>query len=150
MSETEDWRKICTDCQEGEPPKDCEYFGEPNGCNSPTYGKHPTCKESLQVGNAAKMREALMEIQLVCWKAGGTMGYDVACGIIKSKSHAALSATVRNCDRYPDFCSAILAFEKDRPNTKKKWDMERYCLFAHWLFDEAKGEGKCKKKKHRQ
>lgn len=59
MSETKDWRKICTDCQEGEPPEDCEYFGEPGGCNAPTMGKHPTCKESLEVGNAAKMREAL-------------------------------------------------------------------------------------------
>ena len=42
MSLTKDWRKICTDCQEGEPPKDCEYFGEPGGCNAPTMGKHPT------------------------------------------------------------------------------------------------------------
>jgi hypothetical protein len=51
MSLTKDWRKICAACHEGEPPEDCEFYGEPNGCNSPTYGEHPTCKESLQVGD---------------------------------------------------------------------------------------------------
>lgn len=65
MSETKDWRKICTDCQEGEPPKDCEYFGEPGGCNAPTMGKHPTCKESLQVGNAAAIRETLLRCDAI-------------------------------------------------------------------------------------
>jgi hypothetical protein len=51
MSETKDWRKICAACQEGEPPEDCEYFGEPGGCNAKTMGKHPTCEKSLQVGD---------------------------------------------------------------------------------------------------
>ena len=41
MSETKDWRRICADCQEGKPPKDCEYYGEPRGCNAPTYGGPP-------------------------------------------------------------------------------------------------------------
>lgn len=37
-----DWKEICAKCQDGEiEPKECEYYGEPNGCNSPTIGKHP-------------------------------------------------------------------------------------------------------------
>lgn len=54
--------------------------------------------DCTQLGNAKAMREALNEIQLVCYKAGITIGYDVACGIIKSKSRAALSVPPRNCD----------------------------------------------------
>lgn len=76
-------------------------------------GRHFVIKS---YGNAAKMREALNEIQLVCYKAGITIGYDVACGIIKSKSRAALSAPPRNCDvgtseeqaeRFRSFCNGM-------------------------------------------
>lgn len=31
----------CKQCADGEVEPDCPYFGEPNGCNSPTYGKFP-------------------------------------------------------------------------------------------------------------
>ena len=41
MSWTKDWVNICADCREGYPPKDCEYYGEPRGCNAPTYGGPP-------------------------------------------------------------------------------------------------------------
>ena len=41
MSEKKDWLKICADCREGYPPKDCEYYGDPRGCNAPTYGGPP-------------------------------------------------------------------------------------------------------------
>ena len=41
MSGTKDWLKICADCQNGKQPKDCEYYGEPRGCNAPTYGGPP-------------------------------------------------------------------------------------------------------------
>ena len=55
-----DWAEICAKCRDGEvEPKDCEYYGEPCGCNSPIYGQHPksapTSKESLAVGNAAAL-----------------------------------------------------------------------------------------------
>ena len=49
-------------------------------------------------GNQQKMREALQEILLVCYKAGARFGYDVACGLIKSKAKYALSSPPRNCD----------------------------------------------------
>ena len=41
MSETKDWLKICADCKECYPPNDCEHYGEPRGCNAPTYGGPP-------------------------------------------------------------------------------------------------------------
>lgn len=47
-----EWKEICSKCSEGEiEPKFCEYYGEPNGCNSPICGEHPT------VGNMAAIRE---------------------------------------------------------------------------------------------
>ena len=95
MSETKDWRKICTDCQEGEPPKDCEYFGEPGGCNAPTMGKHPTYKESLQVGNAAAMRAALDEIRVAAMS-----DYEPDADYLIEKCNAALSSPPRNCDLF--------------------------------------------------
>ena len=36
-----DWKDICEKCQDGEIEPDCEYYGDPNGCNSPLYGQHP-------------------------------------------------------------------------------------------------------------
>lgn len=90
--------------------------------------------QSEPVGNAAKMREALMKIQLVCWKAGGTMRYSVACGIIKAKSRAALSAPPRNCDKYSH--DEALRIWSSLPESK-----ENGC-FDVWLYAEAKGDAK--------
>jgi len=35
------WKEICAKCADGEIEPECEYYGEPNGCNSPTYQEHP-------------------------------------------------------------------------------------------------------------
>lgn len=49
-----DWKNICAKCNDGDiEPHYCEYYGEPNGCNSPIYGEHPTAKKSLVVGDCA-------------------------------------------------------------------------------------------------
>ena len=59
MIETKDWCKICADCQDGNPPEDCEYYGEPRGCNAPTYGgPPPRYSEELREENA-RLRAAL-------------------------------------------------------------------------------------------
>ena len=59
MIETKDWCKICADCQDGNPPEDCEYYGEPRGCNAPTYGgPPPRYYEELREENA-RLRAAL-------------------------------------------------------------------------------------------
>ena len=62
MIKTKDWTKICADCQEGNPPDDCEYYGEPRGCNAPTYGgPHPRYYEELLSENA-RLRAALKPV----------------------------------------------------------------------------------------
>ena len=61
-------------------------------------GREATSEKYSQVGNAAKMREALANIVLTTIKAGKSISCDVACGIISSTAKAALSAPPRNCD----------------------------------------------------
>ena len=105
--------------------------------------------KKLPCNNAAKMREALMEIQLICWKAaGGAMRYSVACGIIKAKSRHALSAPARNCDR-PLIVDgpadnvadkAWLAFKRCNPDGY--FDVSGLLRCIAWLLDETKGEAK--------
>ncbi len=55
-----DWEAICERCRDGDLEPDCEYYGEPNGCNSPIYGEHP---RTMPAGNAAEMRETLVALQ---------------------------------------------------------------------------------------
>lgn len=91
-------------------------------------------KHQREVGNGAKMHEALKQI-LALAKARGLFE-------IQSLAETALAEPARNCDRFADFNEAIRSFAKERPNDKKKWDMERYAILAMWLFAEAKGESK--------
>ena len=62
MSETKDWLKICSDCREGCPPKDCEYYGEPRGCNAPTYGGPPPIYYDELREENARLRAALKPV----------------------------------------------------------------------------------------
>ena len=59
-------------------------------------GSSPTGERLSTVG--AETCEALEDIFLICCKAGSTIGYDVACGCIKSKARHALSSLARNFD----------------------------------------------------
>ena len=72
-------------------------------------------RDDAMDGNQMKIREALEEILLICYKAGVRYGYDVACGLIKSKAKKALSEPPRNCDvdtaeehevRFKRFCES--------------------------------------------
>ena len=85
-------------------PHNCEYYGEPNGCNSPIYGEHPTAENSSAIGNAAKLREAVKAVVDVGYphnfqkEAPHIRGYcyDITRAI--EKCFAALAAPPRNCD----------------------------------------------------
>lgn len=95
-----DWKDICAKCVDGDiEPEHCKYYGEPNGCNSPIYGEHPTTEKSSAVGNAAKMREALEKI-----RSNLTMTYqseeEERNLIVEAFNIAgeALAAPPRNCD----------------------------------------------------
>lgn len=118
------WKDVCAKCNDGEiEPKFCAYYGEPNGCNSPIYGKHPTAEKSSTVGDAAAMREALREIceyiesfrkYIVPGKHKRLTALFAVVDTIFAKARAALSAPQRNCDvgsveeqteRFIDYCS---------------------------------------------
>lgn len=99
-----------------------------------------TCDYTSLAKNSREIIEALMEIQLVCWKAGVSMGYDVACGIIKAKSRSALAKPPRNCDvgtpleqydRFDKICSAKRPF-KDCPLFEKTSPCCSPLCFARW------------------
>ena len=62
MSETKDWIKICADCKEGYPPKDCEYYREPSGCNEPTYGGPPPRYYEELLSENARLRAAMKPV----------------------------------------------------------------------------------------
>ena len=73
MNETKDWIKICADCQEGYPPNDCEYYGEPCGCNAPKYGGPPPRyyeelrEENTRLRASLKVAEdALVKLKTIC------------------------------------------------------------------------------------
>ena len=78
MIKTKDWTKICADCKEGYPPEDCEYYGEPRGCNAPTYGgPPPRYYDELREENA-RLRAALKPV-LEC-KVSSAMTAEVRPG----------------------------------------------------------------------
>jgi hypothetical protein len=94
-----------------------------------------TCKDSLQVGNAAKMREALR-------KCDNYLDIGDA-GLCASEVRAmyevmqeALSAPARNCDLYATDDEAYQAYLKVMENTPE----EERVYFESWLFAEAKGK----------
>lgn len=112
------WAGVCAACAEGKPPARCAYYGDPNGCNAPTLGKHPEgnlaerLQEALETaerriaeleratGNAAAMRAALNDachamFEFLKKQNGGFS--DMANALDKGK--AVLSAPARNCDR---------------------------------------------------
>jgi hypothetical protein len=101
-----------------------------------------TCKESLQVGNAMVMREALEELIANIEMRSSTFGLNV---MVDTKTFldakAALSAPARNCNRFDNIKDAKEAFclEVERIYL---WD--GYCSerLIKWLFAEAKGDVK--------
>lgn len=144
MSETKDWRKICAACQEGEPPKDCEYFGEPDGCNARPRCIHPTCKESLVVGDMTQMREALKAFvdysDLVCKMGVFNRNSLIA---ITTKAREALAKPPRNFNKCLTPKDAMLAhLEEVYDGEKVEFGDYEWCEFVKWLFAEAKGEVK--------
>jgi len=132
------WKEICAKCADGEiEPTYCEYYGEPDGCNSPTRGEHPP------VNNAAEMREALVALrdaarnfyhqilnskyndimdEYKCRERGFPALLDLRYAI--PKANAALAAPARNCDvgtpdeqteRYSNHCESFIRKDGSKP-----------------------------------
>lgn len=99
----------------------------------------PTCEKSSQVGNAAKMRKALL---LALVFANGMYKTTKCKEYLKVEEtiEAALSAPPRNCDLLSDTQEALTAIHEDRCYVNNPIDERR--LTVEWLFDEAKGEVK--------
>ena len=130
MSEV-NWKEICAKCADGEiEPTFCEYYGEPNGCNSPTYQEHPP------VGNAAAMRSALVtilaEMEELSGIAVGRRAYFSPYQIAE-KCRFALAGAPRNCDKYASYKEAYEAWNKSLTFPQP------IARFGIWLMDEAKG-----------
>ena len=122
-----DWQNICAKCKDGEiEPKDCEYYGEPNGCNSPIYGEHPTTEKSSAVGNSEVMRDALEQIRDIIM--GGSFDGRSPAYIVNI-CDAALSAKSRNCDVY-SHDEALRAWAAEKEN-------EQNGCFDEWLYHTA-------------
>ena len=109
------WKETCARCKEGDvEPRYCEYYGEPNGCNSPIYGEHPSTP------NAAAMHACLLKILAEMIDLGGMEAGRKARfspDAIAEEIRQALSAPPRNCDvgtaeeqvaRYHAFCAKMM------------------------------------------
>ena len=74
--------------------ENCPWYGDPNGCNHPTG-----YRDEAPYGNAAAMRNALLEIQELA--AGMTSKEDEENALaILDECAAALAEPARNCDRF--------------------------------------------------
>ena len=95
MIKTKDWIKICAYCKKGYPPEDCEYYGEPRGCNAPTYGGPPPRyyeelrEENKRLRSALKVAEdSLVKLKTICEQTEYSYGRsicDYALAAIREK-----------------------------------------------------------------
>ena len=132
------WDAICEKCSEGEPPDECRYYGEPSGCNSPMYGKHPKPFGE----NAAVLRSAIIEILS---EMEDMAGLEVGCkykfspDAMVQQCRDALAAPPRNCDRFATVDEARKAHEEYRGDyimrASNKFDFPM--KFEAWLFAPA-------------
>lgn len=94
-------------------------------------------------GDCAKLREALAPFPSLCdWLVVNASKIGISDMVAKlrergDKARAALAAPPRNCDKYPTFNDAIRALADKRGWHDEKWDSERYCILASWLFAPA-------------
>ena len=95
-------------------------------------------------GDCAKLREALKNVAKQLTDAtedenfGEDVMYLVGCmRTMSQKCRAALAEPPRNCDKYPTFNDAIRALADKRGWHDAKWDSERYCILAQWLYAPA-------------
>lgn len=101
-------------------------------------GRESTCEESSQVGNAAAMREALLEASIALSSATHHHLTEDDAKDCLAVIESALSAPPRNCDVLSDKQEALAAIHEDRGYVNNPIDERR--LTVEWLFDEAKGE----------
>lgn len=105
---------------------------------SKTETTTPTCKESLQVGNAAKMRESLEQVAYIVRMFDDI---DNVRSRVKQVMTAVLTTPPRNCDKCLTPKDAMLAhLEEVYEGEKVEFGDYEWCEFVKWLFAEAKGD----------
>lgn len=104
-----------------------------------------TCKESLQVGNSAVMRKALLksrkamdEVSKSIFQGWIDDGLADFVGEAQRAISSALSEPARNCDFYETESEAYQAYLTAMKNGTEK----TYVYFEPWLFEKAKGGDK--------
>ena len=95
-----------------------------------------TCQESLQVGNAAKMRAALEAV----YECAKDCVLTIREGAFE-KVLEALSSPPRNVDCFNTPDEALSAYSEDKGITQPLplWYGNEFWAFIHWLFANAKG-----------
>ena len=135
-----DWESICAKCADGDIEPDCEYYGEPNGCNSPMYQHHP----KVCGCDAAKLREALrflVENESKLFEADLSNGELELLHQIVGKARAALAAPPRNCDRFSNWADALRTYLAEHPKMHNQSQRAIDACCNMWLFATAKEEG---------
>jgi hypothetical protein len=100
-----------------------------------------TCQESRQVGNAAKMREALEKVVEIAKREWNAFRETSAMYEMHEICTAALAAPPRNCDKIHDVHEMSIA-ESPLDMSLVVAPREELLRFIYWLFAEAKGEAK--------
>lgn len=130
-----DWKEICAKCMEGDiEPRHCEYYGEPNGCNSPIYGEHPSTP------NAAAMHSCLLRILAEMIDLGGMeVGRKAhfSPDAIADEIRQAFAVTPRNCDKYANHNDAMKAFDAFVRKQGRLGFTNPYTEAFKWLYASA-------------
>ena len=139
----------CVKCAEV-PDESCKYYGEPDGCNFRSLanilrkaevcemiGREATREKSSQVGNAAKIREALSDACYAMFNFLKTQngGYEEMAKAL-DKAKAALAEPPRNCDR-PE-CATTKAAQ----DVWRKEDGGKTAYYEWLLAESTKGATK--------
>lgn len=95
-----------------------------------------TCKDSLQVGNAAKMREVLAEIRVAAMS-----DYEWDADYLIEKCNAALSTPLRNCDLFGGDPKMLHTawFDWTASPSGMNDDGTVKLTYGEWLLERAKG-----------
>lgn len=160
------WAGVCAACSEGIPPARCAYFGDPNGCNAPTLGKHPEgdLAERLQdelekaerriaelervTGDVLALREALEAARREardCYDGGEYLGEGADPGFLRILAiiEAAIAAPPEPPSDATKMREAILAIKEI--NDKRPHDAAGYEIndIIEEALATAKGSAKC-------
>lgn len=122
-------------CRDGRCDDHCSECIDASDLADNVWDLIQSCKEPLQVGNAAAMYEALKAVVKVGYpynfqhEAQHISGYCYEITTAIDKCFAALAASPRNCDSFSK--DEVLEWLKDRSFSKEDT--------IEWLYDEYKG-----------